>query len=400
MAMKHITNKKSINTSNSSSPLSFKCFNFEVDKMEQVKIENMHLISYGVFSNVYYGNIIEPIKKQVAIKNTWVEKKAAAGKNIIELDAVKELKVLSLLRKGNHKNIIMLLYCFRIVPKHGDKRCISMIFEYMPHNLHQIISKNKKPLPDFDIKMYIWQLFRAQAHLEMLYIAHRDIKPQNILVDPISGLLKLGDFGSAKIMEGGCRSISYNVTRYYRPPELLLGSQSYRSRIDIWSCGCVLGEMMKGNILLRGRSTKDQLRLIYECLGTPTSEDLVAMKIDEVDKINVDQTPDIVPAQINGDIKKRNNINPFKHLFPGGANRELLELLKEILVFNPEKRLSGPTLFKHKAFKELFERNVTRNGSPFTVLTKKDLQEAAEGDVACLQRTVESTTISLKLKSS
>uniref|UniRef100_A0A0K0E5I1 Protein kinase domain-containing protein n=1 Tax=Strongyloides stercoralis TaxID=6248 RepID=A0A0K0E5I1_STRER len=400
MVTSHVTQKKTNNYNDTSkTPLSFKCFNLEIDKMEHVQIQNMHLISYGVFSNVYYGTIINPIKKQVAIKNTWVDKKCATGKNIIELDTVKELKILSLLRKGKHKNIIMLYYCYRIIPKHGNKRCISMIFEYMPSNLHQIILKNKKPLSDFDIKMYTWQLFRAQSYMEQLCIVHRDIKPQNILIDHVSGLLKLGDFGSSKLIKNGCKSISYNVTRYYRPPELLLGSQEYNTRVDVWSCGCVMGEMMKGNIFLRGRSSNDQLRIIYECLGTPSNEDIKIMKVDEEKKAILNNDEDMLNAMLVGNIKKKDDINPYQHLFSYDTNKELIKLLKDVLVYNPNKRLSGGKFLQNKVFRELFSKDAKRNDKPFTLLTKNDLFESIDGDIKCLQRTVDSATISLKIKS-
>uniref|UniRef100_A0A0K0FTY2 Glycogen synthase kinase 3 alpha (inferred by orthology to a zebrafish protein) n=1 Tax=Strongyloides venezuelensis TaxID=75913 RepID=A0A0K0FTY2_STRVS len=398
MASNEVGEKKTSRNNNSpTSPISFECFNLNVDKTENVKIQDMHLISYGVFSNVYYGKIISPITKQVAIKNTWVNKESFYERETNEIDAIKELKILSLLRKGNHKNLIMLLYFFRNIPKYGNKKCMSMIFEYMPCNLHQVITKSDNGLSVFDVKMYTWQLFRAQSHMEQLCVAHRDIKPQNILVDPESGLLKVGDFGSAKLMEKGCKSVSYNVTRYYRPPELLLDSQKYSPRIDVWSCGCVVGEMLRGNILFKGISTRDQLKIIYECLGNPTDEEIESMKINKSEKEVLDTTKGLLEAICLGNLKKQENVNPYRHLFSRDTNRELIRLLKRILVYNPEKRLSGVKLLKHKIFNELFEEGAKRNGKPFTLLTKTDLEDASEMDIKCLQRTVESATISLKL---
>uniref|UniRef100_A0A915EPH7 Protein kinase domain-containing protein n=1 Tax=Ditylenchus dipsaci TaxID=166011 RepID=A0A915EPH7_9BILA len=109
-----------------------------------------------------------------------------------------------------------------------------------------------------DVKLYTWQLFNAQFHLARISICHH--------------------FGSSKVMTRGCRSTSYQVTRYYRPPELLLGAEEYGPEVDVWSCGCVFGELLRGHLLMQGRSTSKQFLMIVERLGLPNSEDYSAMK--------------------------------------------------------------------------------------------------------------------------
>lgn len=108
-------------------------------------------------------------------------------------------------------------------------------------------------------------------------IAHRDIKPVNILVDHQTGLLKIGDFGLAKIITKNQRSTAYMVTRFYRPPELLLKSTFYTWRVDLWSAGCVVGEMLRKEVLFPGRDPKHQLRLIFSTLGVPSEAAMKAM---------------------------------------------------------------------------------------------------------------------------
>ena len=101
----------------------------------------------------------------------------------------------------------------------------------------------------------------------------------NILIDHQTGLLKIGDFGSAKIINSNQVSTSYQVTRFYRPPELLLNSSHYNWTVDLWSAGCVVGEMLRKEVLFPGRNVKHQLRLIFTALGIPSELAMKAMRV-------------------------------------------------------------------------------------------------------------------------
>ena len=108
-------------------------------------------------------------------------------------------------------------------------------------------------------------------------ICHRDIKPQNLLLDPESGILKLCDFGSAKHLVRGEPNVSYICSRYYRAPELIFGATDYTTNIDVWSAGCVFAELMLGQPIFPGDSGVDQLVEIIKVLGTPTREQIKEM---------------------------------------------------------------------------------------------------------------------------
>jgi glycogen synthase kinase 3 beta len=138
------------------------------------------------------------------------------------------------------------------------------------------------------------QLLRSLAYIHSVGICHRDIKPQNLLLNPATGVLKLCDFGSAKILVAGEPNVSYICSRYYRAPELIFGATNYTTNIgepdfdslnrggwplaaDIWSTGCVMAELMLGTALFPGESGIDQLVEIIKVLGTPTREQIKTM---------------------------------------------------------------------------------------------------------------------------
>src|SRR2546429_673353 len=160
----------------------------------------------------------------------------------------------------------------------------------------------KTTMPILEVKLYIYQLFRALAYIHSQGICHRDIKPQNLLLDPNTGVLKLCDFGSAKILVENEPNVSYICSRYYRAPELIFGATNYTTKIgkqlcslildsttvkvlektltkliDVWSTGCVMAELMLGQPLFPGESGIDQLVEIIKVLGTPTRDQIRTM---------------------------------------------------------------------------------------------------------------------------
>lgn len=126
-------------------------------------------------------------------------------------------------------------------------------------------------MPMILIKLYSFQLLRALAYLHHQGIAHRDIKPQNVLVDPDIHKVALCDFGSAKYLNKPKeKSVSYISTRLYRAPELLLNNEYYSVEIDLWAAGCVIAEMLRGGKpIFRGDSNADLLVHIISIMGTP-----------------------------------------------------------------------------------------------------------------------------------
>ena len=134
------------------------------------------------------------------------------------------------MRLLNHRNIVSLKYYFYSNGEKKDEVFLNLVLEFVPETVYRTsrqYAKMKQTVPMQYIKLYMYQLFRSVAYIHSLGICHRDIKPQNLLLDPALGILKLCDFGSAKILVTGEPNVSYICSRYYRAPELIFGSTQY-----------------------------------------------------------------------------------------------------------------------------------------------------------------------------
>lgn len=124
----------------------------------------------------------------------------------------------------------------RYYPPQKDEVYLNLVLEYVPETVYRAsryFNKLKTTMPMLEVKLYIYQLFRSLAYIHSQGICHRDIKPQNLLLDPTTGILKLCDFGSAKILVENEPNVSYICSRYYRAPELIFGATNYTTKIGI-----------------------------------------------------------------------------------------------------------------------------------------------------------------------
>jgi glycogen synthase kinase 3 beta len=181
----------------------------------------------------------------------------------------------------------------------------------------------------------MYQLARALAHIHGMGICHRDIKPQNLLVDPARQVLKLCDFGSAKLLIPGELNVAYICSRFYRAPELVFGSSDYSTAIDVWSFGCVLAELLLGSPLFPGSTGVDQLVEIIKVLGTPTKEELKSMNPNYQEF----KFPQI-------------RAHPWESMFPGSAP-EAVNLVGRLLTYIPNQRFKAIEACGHEFFDQL-----------------------------------------------
>lgn len=122
-----------------------------------------------------------------------------------------------------------------------DEVYLNLVLEYVPETVYRAsryFNKMKTTMPILEVKLYIYQLFRSLAYIHSQGICHRDIKPQNLLLDPTTGVLKLCDFGSAKILVENEPNVSYICSRYYRAPELIFGATNYTTKIGTYGIAC------------------------------------------------------------------------------------------------------------------------------------------------------------------
>jgi glycogen synthase kinase 3 beta len=185
------------------------------------------------------------------------------------------------MRELKHPNLITLKHAFFTTSETNiDEVYYNIVMDYMPETLYKLsrqYAKSKTKFPLLLGKALCYQMLRGLAHLHALGICHRDIKPQNVLVDPMSNKVKICDFGSAKKLMKGEKNIAYICSRFYRAPELILGAEYYNQQIDLWSLGTVIAELFLGEPIFPGESPTDQLVKIVKVLGTPTTEQLMQM---------------------------------------------------------------------------------------------------------------------------
>jgi hypothetical protein len=184
------------------------------------------VIGNGSFGVVYQATVIES-GETVAIKKVLQDLRF---KN-------RELQIMGSL---DHPDVIGLRHCFYSKGEKPEEVYLNLVMEFIPETLHRCIrtySKAAKAIPSIMIKCYIYQVSRSLAYIHSLGITHRDLKPQNLLLDSKSHRVKLCDFGSAKIIVTGEPNVAYICSRYYRAPELVFEATHYTTAIDVWSMG-------------------------------------------------------------------------------------------------------------------------------------------------------------------
>ena len=150
---------------------------------------------------------------------------------------------------------------------------VFMVMEFLEHDLKFLMRRDIMPRPfsQAQVKCLMRQLLSAVAFMHEHWILHRDLKTSNILYE--AGVLKVCDFGLARQYGSPLRPYTQPVvTQWYRCPELLLGAKTYSTAVDVWSVGCIMGELLQGEPLLMGKSEMDQLDKMFQLLGTPNEK--------------------------------------------------------------------------------------------------------------------------------
>ena len=303
-------------------------------KKSDLEFPENNEIGHGAFGKVLLA-VVKGTGEKVAIKKVFQDRRY---KNR-ELPIMLEL---------HHPNIVELKSYYKTKAEKcsDDEFYLNCIMEYVPVTLSNLISQNRKKKSKFDniiIKLFSYQMLKCIGYLHSLGICHRDIKPQNILIDPVDYTLKLCDFGCAKHLVKTESNIAYICSRFYRPPELEVGATKYTTQVDVWSMGCVIAELVLNKPIFPGKSATDEFLEIMKILGTPSFEQMKAMGGK---MINPSKLP-----QINKVL--------WKEVFKGKNDDELFaDLVANLLVYEPKKRLRPYQALCHPYFDELKKKDV------------------------------------------
>ncbi|XP_054461930.1 mitogen-activated protein kinase 15 [Anoplopoma fimbria] len=298
----------------------------EVEDHISLKYDIMKRLGKGA-----YGIVWKAVDRQTG-EIVAVKKIFDAFRN--RTDAQRTFREIMFLQEfGDHPNIVQLL---NVVRAQNDKD-IYLIFEYMDTDLHAVIKKGTL-LKDIHKRYVMYQLLKAIKYLHSGNVIHRDQKPSNVLLDT-DCVVKLCDFGLARSLNqiqedsGNPALTEYVATRWYRAPEILLGSSRYTKGVDMWSLGCILGEMLLGKALFPGTSTINQIEKIMSAIPHPSPEDILAIKSEYGSSVIQRM---LLKPQV-----------PLEDLLQPSVPSDALDLLRGLLVFNPDKRLTAEQALQH-----------------------------------------------------
>ncbi|KAJ2500241.1 negative regulator of the PHO system, partial [Coemansia sp. RSA 2049] len=285
------------------------------------RLENL---GEGTYAIVYKGR--SPKGELVALKEIRLDPEEGAPST-----AIREI---SLMKELDHENVLKLLDVVHTETK------LMLVFEYMDKDLKRFMDANGNhgALPPQTIKVLMYQLFKGIKYCHDMRVLHRDLKPQNLLINS-RNQLKLGDFGLARAVGIPVNTFSNEVvTLWYRAPDVLLGSRNYSNTIDIWSAGCIMAEMYTGRPLFAGSSNDDQLLKIFRIMGTPSE------------------------ATWPGVSRMQNWKNSFPPYPPQRLEQHLpqmeplaVDLLKKLLVYDPNLRWEAAQCLTHQYFHDLWQ---------------------------------------------
>ncbi|KAG7483035.1 cyclin-dependent kinase-like 5 isoform X1 [Solea senegalensis] len=297
----------------------------------------------GIVGEGAYGVVLKCRHKEtnelVAIKKF---------KDSEENEEVKEttLRELKMLRTLKQDNIVELKEAFR---RRGK---LYLVFEYVERNMLELLEELPNGAPPDKVRSYIYQLIKAINWCHKNEIVHRDIKPENLLISS-EDILKLCDFGFARNLSEGTDAnyTEYVATRWYRSPELLLGAP-YGKAVDMWSVGCILGELSDGQPLFPGESEIDQLFTIQKVLGPLPAEQMKLFYNNP--RFHGIRFPSVTHPQT------------LERRYQGILTGLMLDLMKNLLLLNPTERFLTEQSLNHAVFQPLrqVERERTTPASP------------------------------------
>ncbi|KAK0646131.1 kinase-like domain-containing protein [Cercophora newfieldiana] len=273
--------------------------------------------------------------KVVALKRLKIDPKDRSG---LPVTGLREIQIL---KDCDHRNVVKL----REVVVGDDTSKIENIFlvlEFVEHDLKSILEDMPEPFLASEVKTLLLQLASGVAYLHDNWILHRDLKTSNLLLNN-RGQLKIADFGMARYVGDPPppKLTQLVVTLWYRAPELLLGAARYGQAIDMWSIGCIFGELLTREPLLQGKNEVDELQQIFELCGLPTEETWPSFR--RLPNARALRLPPKAPGAASGSAVRAR----FPLLTGAGVS-----LLNSLLTLDPERRPSAREMLAHEYFRQ------------------------------------------------
>ncbi|KAJ5934614.1 Negative regulator of the PHO system [Penicillium verhagenii] len=295
-----------------------------MDKSQQPSsFQQLEKLGEGTYATVFKGRNRQT-GEMVALKEIHLDSEEGTPSTAIrEISLMKELK---------HESIVSL---YDVI--HTENK-LMLVFEFMDRDLKKYMDTrgDRGQLDPVTIKSFMHQLLKGIAFCHENRVLHRDLKPQNLLINK-KGQLKLGDFGLARAFGIPVNTFSNEVvTLWYRAPDVLLGSRTYNTSIDIWSAGCIMAEMYTGRPLFPGTTNEDQLLKIFRLMGTPSERSWPG----------ISQLPEYKPTFHIYATQDLGLIIPQ-------IDQLGLDLLNRMLQLRPEMRISASDALLHPWFNDL-----------------------------------------------
>ncbi|XP_061831288.1 cyclin-dependent kinase 11B isoform X2 [Nerophis lumbriciformis] len=285
----------------------------------------LNRIEEGTYGVVYRAKD-KKTDEIVALKRLKMEKEK-------EGFPITSLREINTILKAQHPNIVTVREI--VVGSNMDK--IYIVMNYVEHDLKSLMETMKQPFLPGEVKTLMIQLLRGVRHLHDNWILHRDLKTSNLLLSH-KGILKIGDFGLAR--EYGSPLKHYTpvvVTLWYRSPELLLGAKEYSTAVDMWSVGCIFGELLTQKPLFPGKSEIDQINKVFKDLGSPSEKIWPGYnELPAVKKMSFTEYP----------------YNNLRKRFGALLSDQGFDLMNKFLTFCPAKRILSDEGLKHEYFRE------------------------------------------------
>ncbi|KAF5616020.1 CMGC CDK kinase [Fusarium tjaetaba] len=271
--------------------------------------------------------------KVVALKRLKLEPQ---DRNGLPVTGLREIQIL---KDCQHRNIVTMEEVVVGDDVSRPDNSLFLVLEFVEHDLKSILDDMPEPFLSSEVKRLLLQLTSGIAYLHDNWILHRDLKTSNLLLNN-RGQLKIADFGMARYVgDPPPKLTQLVVTLWYRAPELLLGAKTYGAAVDMWSVGCIFGELITREPLLQGKNEVDQVSRTFELCGVPTEETWPGFRrLPNARSLRLPKTQVATGSVIRA---------RFPGLTTAGAN-----LLGCLLSLDPERRPSASEMLQHEYFRQ------------------------------------------------